>query len=74
MDDKIYELMAQAEILQEHALELQNKASEATSVGSGKKKTAFYGHPERMYMGNFWSAGYFSCMVFYGVDHRQLER
>ena len=31
MDDKIYELMAQAEILQEHALELQNKASEATS-------------------------------------------
>ena len=29
MDDKIYELMAQAEILQEHALELQNKASEA---------------------------------------------
>lgn len=31
MDDKIYELMAQAEILQEHALKLQNKASEATS-------------------------------------------
>ena len=31
MDDKIYELMAQAEILQEHALELQNKASKATS-------------------------------------------
>ena len=29
MDSKIYELMAQAEILQEHALELQNKASEA---------------------------------------------
>ena len=29
MDNKIYELMAQAEILQEHALELQNKASEA---------------------------------------------
>ncbi len=29
MDDKIYELMAQAEILQEHALALQNKASEA---------------------------------------------
>ena len=28
MDDKIYELMAQAEILQEHALALQNKASE----------------------------------------------
>lgn len=31
MDDKIYELMAQAEILQEHALELQNKTSEAIS-------------------------------------------
>ena len=31
MDNKIYELMAQAEILQEHALELQNKAFEATS-------------------------------------------
>ena len=31
MDDKIYELMAQAEIFQEHALELQNKTSEATS-------------------------------------------
>lgn len=29
MDNKIYELMAQAEVLQEHALKLQNKASEA---------------------------------------------
>ena len=43
MDDKIYELMAQAEILQEHALELQNKASEAIfeipeAIDQAKKK------------------------------------
>lgn len=31
MEEKIYELMAQAETLQEHAVELQNKASEAIS-------------------------------------------
>lgn len=51
MDDKIYELMAQAEILQEHALELQNKASEAIfeipeAIDQAKKKirsTALWG-------------------------------
>lgn len=31
MEEQIYELMAQAETLQEHALKLQNKASEAIS-------------------------------------------
>lgn len=31
MEEQIYELMAQAETLQEHAIKLQNKASEAIS-------------------------------------------
>ena len=51
MDNKIYELMAQAEVLQEHALELQNKASEAIfeipeAIDQAKKKirsTALWG-------------------------------